>query len=448
MSAFTRRTLFASLAITASLGTAIAAEAQVNGSRETTIASLPAADAASDNVTFSQDNRIARLLAYDTAATNIVPGDTNGARDVMLVQRGTGATARVSVGAGGVQANGASSRPSIDGDGKRAPHCVAFESTASNLAAGDSSNDSDVFLRELRGGRTTLVSVGHTGARSAVVDGECDFVTYEASGRVFVRDIEAGKTTSLGSGSNPDQQTNGKGVAYQRGGQIYYQAFQKVNLKGGRGKKKGIKKLGRAVLASKGRSGSGNGASSNPVMDDNGFYVAFESTATNLCTGLCKGVSGDENGATSDVFRRTLSKRAPSRDTMQMVSFSFAANTQGNGPSNNPSMTGAGENIAFDSEATNLRQSTGITSIDPNGPIRDVYYWNFPRGRGFGNVSRESKPGPKGEFNGPSTNPGVSNRSNYIGFTSEQTGQSGEINGAEIADVFSRFMGGGPSDAD
>lgn len=41
---------------------------------------------------------------------------------------------------------------------------------------------SDVFLRELRGGRTSLVSVGHTGARSAVVDGECDFVTYEAGG--------------------------------------------------------------------------------------------------------------------------------------------------------------------------------------------------------------------------------------------------------------------------
>ena len=448
MPALTKRNMVASLAVAASLGTAIAAEAQVNGARETTIASLPAADAGSDNATFSQDNRVARLMAYDTAATNIVPGDTNGARDVILVQRGSGAATRVSVGAGGVQANGASGRPSIDGDGKRAPHCVAFESTASNLAAGDSAGDSDVFLRELRGGRTTLVSAGHTGATSAVVDGECDFVTYEASGGVFVRDIKAGKTTRLGSGSNPDQQTNGKGVAYERGGQIYYQAFQKVNLKGSGGKKKGIKKLGGAKLASKGRSGSGNGTSSDPVMDDNGFYVAFESNATNLCTNLCKGVSGDENGATSDVFRRTLSSRAPSRDSMQMVSFSFSANSQGNAASNNPSMTGAGENIAFDSEATNLRQSTGITSIDPNGSTRDIYYWNFPRGRGYGNVSRESKEGPKGEFNGASTNPGVSNRSNYIGFTSEQTGQSGESNGAGIADVFSRFMGGGPSDAD
>ncbi len=440
------RTMVASLVVAASLGSAIAAEAQVNGTRETSITSPASANAASDNATFSQDNRIARLSAYDTTATNVVPGDINGARDVMLVQRGSGATARVSVGAGGAEANGDSQRPSIDGDGKRAPHCVAFESTASNLASGDSSPDSDVFLRELRGGRTTLVSVGHTGAKSAVVDGECDFVTYEAGGRVFVRDIAAARTTTLGAGTNPDQQTNGKGVAYERGGQIYYQAFQKVNLKGGGGKKKGIKKLGRAVVASAGARGAGNGGSSNPQMDDNGFYVAFESNATNLCTSVCKGVSEDQNGA-SDVFRRTLSSRAPSRTMMQMVSFSYSVGAQGNGPSNNPAMTGAGENVAFDSEATNLRQSEGITSVDPNGPVRDIYYWNFPRSRGSGNVSRESKAGAKGEFNGASTNPSVSNRSNWLGFTSEQTGESGEGNGS-IADVFTRFMGGGPATSD
>jgi len=439
-----KRTIVASLAAAASLGSAVVAEAQGNGTRETVITSPASADAASDNITFSQDNRIALLSAYDTAATNIVPGDTNGTRDVMLVQRASGVTTRVSVSSGGAQANGDSRRPSIDGDVRRAPHCVAFESTASNLASGDGSSDSDVFLRELRGGRTTLVSVGHTGAKSAVVDGECEFVTYEAGGRVFVRDLAAGKTTTLGAGTNPDQQTNGKGVAYERGGQIYHQAFQKVNLKGSGGRKKGIRKIGRAVLASAGARGAGNGRSSNPQMDDNGFYVAFESTATNLCVSVCKGVSEDQNGATSDVFRRTLSARAPSRDRMQMASFSFAVGAQGNGPSNNPAMTGAGENIAFDSEATNLRQSEGIISVDPNGTTRDIYYWNFPRRRGFGNVSRESKAGPLGEFNGASTNPGVSNRSNWLGFTSEQTGEAGEGNGS-VADVFTRFLGGGPT---
>jgi hypothetical protein len=297
-----------------------------------------------------------------------------------------------------------------------------------------------VFIRDLRRGATSLVSVGHSGARHGVVDGECEFVTYSAGGKVFVRDLRAKKTYALGRGSNPDQQTNGKGVAYELGGQVYYQAYQKVFNHG----KPTVKKTAPRELASAGLA-RGNGVSRNPVMDDNGFYVAFESTATNLCAGICKGVSADANGSTSDVFRRTLSRRAPSKAKMQMASFSFAVGEQGNGPSNNPSMTGAGENIAFDSAATNLRQSSTITSVDPNGGVRDVYYWNFPRRRGFGNVSRESKAGQKGEFNGASYNPAVSNRSNWIGFTSQQTGEAGEANGGGIADVFIRFMGGGPT---
>lgn len=435
-----RITALASLATVGVLGSALAAEAAVNGIRSTSIASPPMANAPSDNMAFSQDNRIARLMAYDTAATNIVAGDSNGRRDVVVAQREGGSPAIASVARGGGAGNGDSRKPSLDGDTRSAPHCLAFESTSTDLAKGDSSADSDVFLRELRRGQTQLVSVGHSGARDAVVDGECEFVTYSARGKVFVRDIKRDTTTSVARGSNPDQQTSGKGVAYERGGQVFYQAFQRVFNKG----KPKVKKIGREVIVSVGRAGRGNGVSRNPVMDDNGWYVAFESTATNLCASACKGVSADANGSTSDIFRRTLSRRAPSRDFMQMASFSFEGGEQGNGPSNNPSMTGAGENIAFDSTATNLRQSQSTMPVDPNGAVRDIYYWNFPRRRAFGNVSRESKPGRTGQFNGASFNPGVSNRSNWIGFTSQATGDSGEVNGGGIADVFVRFMGGGP----
>lgn len=438
-----KKTTVASLAIVATLGSAFAADAAVNGIRSTSIASPAGADASSDNVAFSQDNRIARLMAYDTVATNVVAGDTNGRRDVIVGGRGGGAIRMASVAAGGGPANGDSSNASLDGDTRRSPHCVAFESTASNLAKGDSSGDSDVFLRELRGGNTQLVSIGHSG-RNAVVDGECEFVTYSAGGKVFVRDLKRKKTTAVARGSNPDQQTSGKGVAYERGGQIFYQAFQRVFNKGN----PTVKKIGREIVVSAGRSGRGNGRSSNPVMDDNGWYVAFESTATNLCSAGCKGVTGDANGPTSDIFRRTISKRAPSRDFMQMVSFSFEGGEQGNGASHNPSMTGAGENIAFDSTSTNLKQAQTTTQVDPNGAVRDIFYWNYPRRRGYGNVSRESKPGRTGVFNGPSYKPSVSNRSNWIGFTSQATGDSGEANGGGIADVFVRFMGGGPVGAD
>ncbi len=431
--------------VVALAATGVAAIAQTNGTRGTLIASPPprggaAADAASDNATFSQDNRKVKLMAYDTGASNLVGGDSNGRRDVILFTRSSelqGSLTRVSVGPGGRQANGDSQNASIDGDYKRNPHCVAFESSATNLDPRDRSPDWDVYLRDLRRRKTELISVGNSGARTGVVDGECEFVTYEAGGRIFVRDLEHDKTYPIARGTDPDQQTNGKGVAYERGNQVYYQGYFRKFNKG----KSIIKKDGRETLASAGARGAGNGVSANPSMDDNGYYVAFESTATNLCTNLCRGISDDQNGTTSDVYRRTLSGKAPTRDKMQMASFSFAVSEQGNGPSNNPALSGGGEFVVFDSAATNLRPSADIQSADPNGETRDIYLWNFPRERKFGNVSRESRPGPKGEFNGPSVRPAASSRGNYIAFTSAQEGEVGESNGSGIPDIFLRFLG-------
>lgn len=458
------RTLLAALAVSSALAPVALAQTaqQVNGTRHTEIATPAQASGPSDNTTFSQDNRAVRLVAFDSAAANLTRGDSNKRRDVFVLKRGSGegdvsgTLSRVSVtGRSRKQANGDSVEPSLDGDQKRKPRCVAFRSKATNLDSStrpshalDRSPDSDIYLRNLNRKTTTLVSVGHANASNGVVDGECEFVTYEAGGAVFVRDLEGAKTTKIARGSDPDQQTNGKGVSYQRGGQIYQQAYQRLFNKGN----PTVKKTARELLVSAGRSGRGNGTSSNPAADDNGYYVAFESTATNLCAGLCKGVDQDANGATSDVFRRTISPRAPTKDRMQMVSFSFGVETQGNGPSNNPAITGAGENVAFDSAATNLRQSPAIKNFDPNGPTRDIYYWNFPRARQTGNVSRESRPGKAledgGFFNGASTKPSASNRANFIAFTSVQTGLSGEANGRSIEDVFIRFLGGGAGDTD
>lgn len=468
---FLRAALLAGLLLLVPLAVA---QAVVVGDRTTTIISPPpeggTSDGASDNITFSQDNRHTRLVAFDSAATNIVEGDTNGKRDVFLKTRSqpgdngnfNGTMTRVSIPRRGAQANGDSQNPSISGDTKRRPNCVVFESTATNMARGDRSPDSDIFLYDIRRKRTTLVSVGARNARNGVVDGECEFVTYEAGGRVYVRGLKLKSTTRIDTGSNPDQATNGKGVAYERSGQIYYQGF----IEKFRSRKKGgsyVKKQGRRVLVSTNANRQrGNGTSANPSVDDNGFYVAFESMATNLCeagTG-CPGVgTNDRNGAASDIFRRNINQRkAPTKEFMAMVSYSQGCSSdasdsknvdaQGDGPSNNPAMTGAGENIVFDSEATNLKQSAGIRVADGNGAVRDVYYWNFPRGRKCGNVSRESRGegerGVQDTYNGPSVKPAASSRANFIGFTSSQSGASNETNGANIPDVFVRFLGGGP----
>lgn len=464
-----RRTpLVVSLALlTLTCACAVAWSATV-GERQTTILNPPGADGGSDNITFSKDDRQTRLIAYDSSATNIVAGDTNGQRDVFVHVRSNpgangdfdGTDVIASVTSSGSPANGASENPNIDGDKKHAPHCVVFQSAATNLAAQDSNPDSDIFIRDLRRKTTKLVSFGLSNAENPSIDGACETVTFDASGAVYVRDLVKNKTLKIGVGVNPQQQSNGKGAAFARGGHIYYQAFvRKFRAKNN------IVKLGRAILVDKNKSGQpGDGTSANPQMDDSGFYVAFESTSTNLCKpDACAGIGGeDRNGATSDIFRRTINpKKAPSHDYMQMASYSQgcsasdpsskSVDAQGNGPSNNPAMTGAGENIVFDSQADNLKESSGIQQADPNGrAIRDIYYWNFPRGRKCGNVSRESRNEDQREsgtgqpYNDNSENPAASNRANFIGFTSEETGSSGEINGRVIPDVFARFLGGGP----
>lgn len=85
-----------------------------------------------------------RFVAFYSDASNLVPGDTNGAADVILHDRRSGATKRVSVTATGAEANGDNLRPALSADGR----IVVFESDASNLVAGDSNHFTDVFLND------------------------------------------------------------------------------------------------------------------------------------------------------------------------------------------------------------------------------------------------------------------------------------------------------------
>jgi hypothetical protein len=422
----------------------------------------PAANGSSANPTFSGDPVTARMLAFDTAASNLVRGDSNGRRDVVVFIRGRGegnlsgrlVLASRATGLRGRLANGDSVRPSLDGqagDGARAPHCVTFESQATNLDRRDRSRDWDVYLRDIRTRRTRLVSAGHRAdAVYSTVDGQCATVTYQSGGAVFVRDLRARRTARIARGTAPAQQTDGKGVTYERDGQIYYRAYHVEDRRG--------LVLGRERLVSDTADGApGNGVSINPAIDDIGRNVVFQSTATNLCVSRCHMASSpgiDRNGAVSDVFRRSMSKKAPASGAMEMVSYSYGADAQGDGPSTNGprtngssgSVTGAGETVVFDSEATNLRRLGSLEDPDMNGPMSDVYLWHFSPSRGTGNVERASRPGANspsgGFFDGPSFGAAASPRAHYLAFVSTQSGQSGESNGSGIADVFIRYTGG------
>src|SRR3954469_329166 len=172
----------------------------------------------------SGDNRKTRLAAFQSDATNPVAGDTNAATDVFVwfrpkghqgvsLPKGSGSLQRASVSTGGGQANGASRNPSLDGSVSASPHCVAFESDASNLAPGDGDPTTDVFVRDLRAGKTYLASRGISGpATDPSIAGNCSKVAFSAQGKVLAAPVRAGAVKVLGAGSNPDYSLDGRAI--------------------------------------------------------------------------------------------------------------------------------------------------------------------------------------------------------------------------------------------
>ncbi|MBJ7355486.1 MAG: PD40 domain-containing protein [Thermoleophilaceae bacterium] len=179
----------------------------------------------------SGDNRAVRFVAYSSYASNLVRGDSNGVRDIFAWFRPTnrvpralrsGRLQRVSFGPNG-QANGESSNPAVDGSMVNRPHCVAFQSTATNLSSRDATPDSDIFVRDLRRKRTILISNGISGpAVNPSIAGNCKKVLFESGGKVYWSRVGAGAPKSLGTGTEPRFSRDGKSITFVRGGNVVF----------------------------------------------------------------------------------------------------------------------------------------------------------------------------------------------------------------------------------
>jgi hypothetical protein len=406
-----------------------------------------------DNLEFSQDNRQVRYAAFDSSA-GLAGTDADGHHHVYLFKRRGGGKTTAQVLDGRLvrvdpNDTGDSVKPSLDGQtlkGNKAtkPHCVVFQST-SMLKADDKSANWSIYRYDIGTKKFTLVSPAGADARDGVVDGKCRHVTFEQGGEVFVRTIGGGITPISGGdgGFNPDMQTDGKGVAYDRKGQVYYRSFGVQPRKG--------MVVGRERLVSANPTGKpGNGPSSMPAANDNGAYIAFESKATDLCNGTKKHCgTHDENGAISDVFRRTMSsKRAPTNDFMEMISYDGKERFQSDLDSDQVKITGAGEQACFRSFGVETHNHK-FRRDRHTGPFQHIYYWNFPRERMIGAFSGESKEARSSNtelqrddgtaaFNWSCA---ISNRGNFIGFSSDTEHMAGDVNG-HTTDMFIRFMGG------
>jgi Tol biopolymer transport system component len=251
-----------------------------------------------------------RFVVFVSGATNLVLGDSNGAADVFLRDRQAATTVRVSVGASAAQSVGGDSyRPAVSADGRY----VAFSSDATNLVVGDTNARTDVFVRDLQAGTTTRVSVA--GASTQVNDSS-DIPTLSADGRYVAFQSEA---TNLVAGD-----TNSETDVFVRDRQAATTT--------------------RVGVATAGTQPTG-GSTFDAEISGDGRYVVFSSDATNL-------VSGDTN-ATYDVFVRDRQTSTTTR-----VSVAGAA-TQANSVSSEPSISADGRYVSFSSDATNLGGPAG-----------------------------------------------------------------------------------------
>lgn len=303
------------------------------------------ANGSADSPSISADGR---YVAFHSYATNLVEDDTNGFYDVFVHDRDTRETSLVSVSSSGALGNDSSWEPSISPDGRY----VAFSSLATNLVPGDTFGHEDIFLHDRKLATTIRVSVSSTGAeansscRDPVVSEGGRFVAYRsrASNLVIVK------------------------PAYTHWGIFLHDCD--------------TRQTERVSVNSDGVSATNTCHS--PSISNDGRYVAFSSVS--------KGFFPGEDTWDSDVLVRD--RAAGYTHFLSQA----GAGVKGNGNSANPSISGNGKLVVFESEASNLAPG------DING-ASDIYLHRLK----YGSNERLSWTSENGEPNHDSTNAAISN---------------------------------------
>lgn len=268
-----------------------------------------------------------RYVVFVSDAANLVPGDGNGHADVFVRDLQLATTTLVTVSSGGEQAEVGGYAPDISGDG----HRVAFQSYSSNLVPGDTNGTDDVFVRNLATGSTRRVSLtssdqqSEAGGYEPAISGDGRYVAFVSYAGdlvpgdtnqhddVFVRDLRLG-TTSRVSVSSAEAQANdmSSGPSLGSGGRfVAFSSFASNLVPGDTTKALARtpgdvrdmdvfvrdRKLGTTRMVSVSSSGvQGTWGSYGASVSATGRWIAFTSYSPNL-------VPGDTNRA-YDVFRR------------------------------------------------------------------------------------------------------------------------------------------------
>ena len=329
-------------------------------------------------------------------------------------------TDRVSVDGSGTAGNGASSTPSINGDGS----LVAFVSQSTNFVTGVNGSQIYVHNRETnqievvsRDSNESIVNEGDGVSSAPAISADGRFVAFVSQStnlvtgvsgqQIYVRDRQTGQTTVIsksstgvigdGASSAPAISADGRFMAFVSastnlvagvsGTQIYVHDQQ----------------TGQTTLVSKDNNVTpvpGNGVSATPVISSDGRFVAFASLSTNLGAA----------GGNQQIY--THDRLAGANGTTSLVS-KDGAGTAGNGNSSTPSISGDGRFVAFMSLATNL-----VASVSG----QQIYLHDRNTGvNGTNSLVSHDNNGSPVQGNGASSVPSISSNGQVITFASLAT---------------------------
>ncbi len=167
----------------------------------------------------------ARRVVFSSSSSSLVPNDTNNSDDVFMRDFSVATTARISVNADGVEANGISGDAHISSDGRY----VVYHSFATNLTADDHNGVGDIFLFETASGRVTRVSsheqfgADSFGSERPSISNDGRWVVYHtyddlipdvlASSFVVRYDTQSGERLPVGPGERASISDDGRYVA-------------------------------------------------------------------------------------------------------------------------------------------------------------------------------------------------------------------------------------------
>jgi Tol biopolymer transport system component len=254
--------------------------------------------------TISDDGRFVAFLAAD----GIVEEDTNGYADVFLRDRESGTTILITRAADGGPADGQTGMPLISGDGR----FVAFTSEASNLVGDDANGFSDVFLYDVDAGTTSLVSAGRTGA------------------------------SARGWSTGPSISADGRYVAFSSSA---WDIHPTLNTFGGQVfvRDRVTNDVSVVSVDQWGTPGS-YGASFGASISADGSFVAFASAASTL----------DPNDRNEEVDVFVHDRQAGTTRRVSVPRGAATTGAESNGRSDEPQISGNGSIVSFRSDATNL----------------------------------------------------------------------------------------------